>query len=175
MSDPKVTAAVLAELAAQNVTLSVEFVPQSKSRHAADVAKNPSINWRVTLSRPGASWSTDYSQGYGHLGKLPDRINPRSLMGWGMIQAACETGRAIGFGAGRLAAPAATDIMYSLCLDARALDSACFEDWAADHGYELDSRSAEATYRACLEIALQLRAMLGSNALDRITVLVQDL
>jgi hypothetical protein len=46
------------------------------------------------------------------------------------------------------------------------LDYACFEDWAQELGYDTDSRNAEAIYRACLDIGLKFRAMVGQSGLD---------
>ncbi len=177
MSTEETNAKVEAALAAASVTLSFEFVPLSKSRNAATADKQPTINWRVTLSRPGRSWSTDYSQGYGHLPWPPRgeyRLSQTCIMGWRMIQDSCEHGRAPGFGAGKLAPPTAAEVMYALTMDARAIDCGCFEDWANECGYDTDSRSAEATYKACLETALQLRAILGPAAMLNIADLLTD-
>ena len=37
-----------------------------------------------------------------------------------------------------------------------------FEDWASDLGYDTDSRKAEAIYRACTEIGLDVQRLLGA-------------
>lgn len=70
--------------------------------------------------------------------------------------------------------PDTLDVIYSLNSDADALNYASFEDWADSFGYDADSRSAEATYRACLEIGLKLRAALGGAGLERLNVIFQD-
>ena len=54
------------------------------------------------------------------------------------------------------------------------LNAGTFEEWAGDFGYDLDSRNAEKIYRACLDNALKLRAMLGNDALDKLRELFQD-
>ena len=41
-------------------------------------------------------------------------------------------------------------------------------EWAKDFGYDTDSRKAETTYRACLEIALQLRNGIGEAGFTRL-------
>jgi hypothetical protein len=58
--------------------------------------------------------------------------------------------------------PDICDVVACLVSDASAIDCRSFEDWASDLGYDTDSRKAEATYRACLETGLALRASLGN-------------
>ena len=70
--------------------------------------------------------------------------------------------------------PDPLSVVYSLVMDAGVLDHASFESWASDYGYETDSRSAEKTYRACLEIALQLRAAIGEAGIAALQTDFQD-
>jgi hypothetical protein len=56
-----------------------------------------------------------------------------------------------------------------MCSDATGADQP-FEDWAADYGYDADSRKAEATYRAVVAQTKQLRALL----LDKFDAYVYD-
>lgn len=70
--------------------------------------------------------------------------------------------------------PAAADVLASLALDSSVLDSGTFEDWAAEYGYDADSREAEKTYRQCLEIALKLRAAIGDDGLQALRNACQD-
>jgi hypothetical protein len=70
--------------------------------------------------------------------------------------------------------PNAVDVIYSLNLDADALNYATFADWAETFGYDTDSRIAEATYRACLAIGLKLRAALGDAGLLELNTILQD-
>lgn len=70
--------------------------------------------------------------------------------------------------------PKVTDVVHSLIMDATVLDSGGFEDWAAELGYDTDSRKAESIYRACLEIALQLRAGLGESVMAELREAAQD-
>ena len=65
--------------------------------------------------------------------------------------------------------PNPLDVLYSLAMDSSVLDHATFESWASEFGYDTDSRSAESIYRACLEIALKLRAAMGDSGMDRLT------
>lgn len=70
--------------------------------------------------------------------------------------------------------PNPVDVIHSLVMDSSVLDSGTFEQWAAESGYETDSRKAESTYRACLEIALQLRADIGESGLEELRNAFQD-
>lgn len=51
------------------ITFNAEFVPQQLSRHSAE--KDPSINWRVTITRGERGIATDYTQGIGHVPGWP--------------------------------------------------------------------------------------------------------
>ena len=70
--------------------------------------------------------------------------------------------------------PDPRSVVYSLVTDSSVLDHANFESWVGDFGYETDSRSAETTYRACLEIALQLRAAIGDAGITALQTAFQD-
>lgn len=60
------------------------------------------------------------------------------------------------------AEPKAADVLDCLASDASSIENANgFEDWAADFGYDTDSRKAEKTYKACEHIAKRLRNFLG--------------
>lgn len=157
---------------------SAEFVPQSKSRNAGD--KHPSLNWRVTLGRAGRTLTTDYMQGIGHLPKTEKAFNPRSVEGDKAIRRAAEQGtfaRHDGYVTSRnpIPAPELADVLHSLLLDAEAINSGSFEDWAGDFGYDTDSRKAEAIYRACLDTGLKLRAMLGDETIQRLREALRDM
>jgi len=70
--------------------------------------------------------------------------------------------------------PKDADVMHSLSLDASVLDTGTFEEWASEFGYDTDSRAAEATYRACLDIALKLRSMIGEAGMQLLRDAGQD-
>lgn len=60
------------------------------------------------------------------------------------------------------AAPTLDGVLESLTADASGYDTAAgFEDWAADYGYDPDSRAAERTYRAVARQTRRLAALLG--------------
>jgi hypothetical protein len=167
----------------QNMGLTVDavFVPFSQSRNREE--KTPSLNWRVTIKRDGRDvLTTDYSAGAAHapsykhtFGKRTAEDRDRDLRtAW-----ECEHGvPAIGIvweGRGHRIRPGnpahkinpdPIDVLFSLAMDADVLDAGGFETWASDLGYDTDSRKAEQTYRACLDIALKLRAALGDDGLS---------
>ncbi len=163
------------QLLENGLVYSTEFVPFSESRNAAN--DDPSLNWRITLTRGRASLTTDYMQGYGHIPNLPQTLYWRRTLDQDQaLRRTCETGRNHFDRDGKpysyqavpvsrtLPAPELADVLYSLVSDSDALDYPTFEDWAENLGYDTDSRQAERTYRACLESALQLRQIIDLDA-----------
>ena len=151
-----------------DATYEARFVPQNESRNAND--KQRSLNWKVTIKTPRGTITTDYMQGIGHAPGYKQGRNTTtgeereisySLYG-------SYKGR-------RLPPPAMHDVLWSLLLDADAIDAGGFESWAADLGYDTDSRKAESVYRACVEIGLKLRAMFGDAKLNELRELLRDL
>jgi len=59
--------------------------------------------------------------------------------------------------------PTAADVLSSLLLDAAVEDYSSFEDWAADLGYDPDSRKAVRTYQECLKLAPRVRAFFSND------------
>jgi hypothetical protein len=70
--------------------------------------------------------------------------------------------------------PGLADVLYPLVIDASVLDYSGFEDWAANFGYEPDSRKAEAIYKSCIEIALHIRNGVGEDGLAKLQAAFQD-
>jgi hypothetical protein len=70
--------------------------------------------------------------------------------------------------------PDPVDVIWSLTRDSDALDYPTFEEWAASFGYDPDSRSGEAIYRQCLEIALKMRGSIGEAGLSELIEAGQD-
>lgn len=174
-------AALLEGIAARvGLTMSAEFVPFSRSRNAKPVeSKGPSkaskpwrsLNWRIALSHRGREiLSTDYSAGEAHAPsyKHGDRSADRAEA----VAIEIETGKVAHFVPGGVVAghkpvpaPPLGNVLQSLASDSDVVDAGGFESWARDYGYDTDSRSAEAIYRACLDIALKLRGELGERGL----------
>lgn len=71
--------------------------------------------------------------------------------------------------------PTTCDVMSCLLSDASAIDHGDYESWAADLGYEKDSRNGEKIYRTCLSIGLKLRSALGDAVLTELRELANRL
>lgn len=188
--------AAVAEL---GLTLEYKFVPFSMSRNKHE--KHKSLNWVVTLKRGNASFIIDYSAGIGHCPSYR-QMHPNGTERYRQNQCTdleVETGFAHRWNEGSMVVekarrnltrqergngdvirptiplvPKAADVISSLVLDASVLDEPSFEAWADNLGYDKDSRSAEATYRACLDTALKLRAMIGDAGLRLLQDACQD-
>lgn len=173
--------AAIAEL---GLTLEYKFVPFSMSRNKHE--KHKSLNWLVTVSNGRQAFIIDYSAGEAHCPAYsrPLKVNTAydKRMKQETIAAECERGMpmqntVMGYlprKGSKPLVPKAADVIHSLVLDASVLDEPSFEAWADNLGYDKDSRSAEATYRACLDTALKLRAMIGDAGLCLLQDACQD-
>lgn len=173
-----------ATVASLGLTVESAFVPLSQSRNKTE--KYPTLNWKVTVKRNGRDvLTTDYSAGSAHCPAYNASVKAmgerNSLMRDAAIRFECEHGKAAaaydstnssaGYVVrelvlrGKALEPDALDVLASLAMDSDVIDAGGFEEWAGNFGYDVDSRRAEATYRACLETALKLRAALGDDGL----------
>lgn len=173
-------------VAALGLATRAEFVPWSRSRNFKEDAKpsDRSLNWKVTLTKDGRDVMTfGYSAGVGHCPSY--KFNARwtldytALIEWETEHGYPATDKLGGRypvrrpGSKRIE-PKTLDVVSSLILDASAIDYPTFEEWAGDLGYDTDSRKGEAAYRACLETALKLRAVLGDDGLNRLRDAASD-
>jgi hypothetical protein len=122
--------------------------------------------------------TTDYSAGIAHIPGYKHEMRPTIDYVDG-IKRSCESGKtafvgSVLLGGKPIPAPSLEDVLYSLVLDAGAIDASSFEEWANEYGFDTDSRQAETTYKACLEIGLKLRAMIGDDNLEKLRVAFQD-
>lgn len=168
-----------------------EFVPFSRSRNANAKDdrgnKRRSLNWRVTLVRVHGAGNeagrdiltTDYSAGVAHCPSYKQGAR-WTLDYTALIDHEIETGRRAklqtfgGVFSGPAILPDSLDVIASLVMDSSVLDESTFEDWADSLGYDVDSRKAESIYRACIEIALQLRNGIGESGLATLRDAFQD-
>lgn len=161
--------------AGHGVTMQTVFVPWSKSRNKDE--KSPSLNWVVTLAMPHGTLTTDYMAGSGHCPAYKAPVahygHRTSVMRDEAIRQECKTGRANDIPQKPLL-PDLADVLYSLANDADVLNYSGFEDWASSLGYDADSRAAETTYRACLDIALKFRNGVGEDAMRKLQETCQD-
>lgn len=157
------------------LTLTSTFVPWSKSRSAGETFRT--LNWKVTLLKFGREvLTTDYSAGQAY---CPSYQQPPTVDSQAAVQRECETGlhnpnpRKV---FGRLISinPKLLDVLWSLLLDADALDYSTYEEWASSLGCDEDSRKGEKIYRECLSIGLKLRNGLGEGGLKKLTEAFQD-
>ena len=164
-------------IATLKISMGCEFVPWSKSRAAKPnpILSDLSLNWKITLRRDGRDiLATDYSAGIAHCPSYNQRDAMRPTVHFDeTITKETETGRAA-TGFSKVIAPDLIDVVYSLSMDAEVLEHATFEDWAESFGYDTDSRAAEKTYRACIDIALKLRVGLGDDGLSMLREAAQD-
>jgi hypothetical protein len=135
------------------------------------------IHWAITLTAPnGRAMQTEYSEGIGHFIRLPygqrrtldvDNIiktisgQKSNVVAYGDVQGLSQyfTARVKRNGVQlKVIPPQTLDVLQSLAMDATALDEK-FEDWAANYGYEVDSRKAFATWQKCCDIARDLKAL----------------
>lgn len=160
------------------IAYSATFVPFSQSRNAKPNAtiRDMQINWRVTFTRGGRAFTTDYSQG---IGWLPDAVKrpwkgadstlSRIVLAHEpIILAALERGvieTQSGLKRGKLEPPTARDVLESLALDAGVEDFRDYEEWASEHGYDEDSRKGERIYNECLKLARDMRYTFGPTAM----------
>lgn len=168
-----IAAAIVMEL---GLTVESEFIPFSQSRNKDQTYQ--SLNWLVTLKRNGSDiLTTHYSAGAAHCPAYKDPTLGRqdSVDRYKAIKQQCETGRDGKPGRpGVWIKPDSLDVIYSLVSDSGVLTCGSFEEWAADYGYDSDSRKAEAIYRACLDIGLKLQASLGASNIERLREAFQD-
>ena len=90
----------------------------------------------------------------------------RSAHGWTVRLTYKRRSMTVDFwtGAAITAEPDAASVLECLCSDAAGIENARgFEDWAAEYGYDTDSREAEATFRACQRQTERLRRFLGAD------------
>jgi hypothetical protein len=165
-------------LAEMGFNLAATFVPQSVSRNAGN--KEPSLNWRVAVTREGRSVSviTDYQQGIGHVPGYS--YPPRTLYdekNWGNPPETGKYRKRAGINWSPvlfpLPSPELRDILHSMLLDATARDMT-FSDWCADYYYSDDSIIARKTYDTCLEIGIRLAQLMSSAELETLRELFQD-
>jgi hypothetical protein len=166
-------------LHAAGARVSADFVPFSKSRNAKPQPKlaELSINWRITITRNGRAFTTDYQAGIGHLPGYSYRSR-HTIDEAEAIRSACETGKAYKPGnrwhAQPLPLPDVADVLHCLLCDAEAVDAGTFEEWCGNVGADTDSRKDEAIYRACLDTGLKLRSLLGDALIAELRQLLAD-
>ena len=65
------------------------------------------------------------------------------------------------YGGGAASDPTAEDVVEDMVRNAETLQCG-FDVWAADYGYDVDSRSAERIFRACRDLGERFVILVGS-------------
>lgn len=164
---------ILDQLVADGLTYSVKFVPRSQAPKREDDWK--CLSWKVRIEFGRQVLETDYHTGLGLCGKaVQSRINSLPKYCIDRQQAENELMERGSLKGHRSEQPSLRDVIHSLLLDSEAIDYASFEEWADCLGFDVDSRKAEQTYRACLATGLKLRSMLGGAKLQELREEFQD-
>lgn len=73
--------------------------------------------------------------------------------------------------------PELAEVLDSIASDVSGLEDGeiSFEEWAANYGYDSDSRKAESIFHACEVEALQLRTLLGEKRMRQLIEEVERL
>lgn len=129
-------------------------------------------HWQVTLVCNGQAFSTEYSMGCAHRhyvtpggrrGKKAFSV-PRGRITIAELERAKRS---------RPNNPTLVDVMYAIVSDAQCVaNGETFEDFAAEFGYDEDSRKAERAYNGCRDEYFALRR-LGLD-LNQLSLLYQD-
>jgi len=125
--------------------------------------------WQVTLTRAGQTMNTSFKTGLGL--RAVNRQKLGRALGSYPNKQEMEQAKYKHIGSTKWlldycdpVTPKAQDILDSLASDASAYDNARnFEDFCSDFGYDEDSRTAEGIYKACGELAKELKYFLGAD------------
>ncbi len=167
--------------------IETQFVPFSISRNAE--SKQKSLNWKVTLSSIRNKMTFDYSKGVGHL-PYPSGYqlsgHQRTVVNQA-IDSAVETGIARKIARGAMAytimpgkeefpTPTLQEVLHSLTEDTLVMHYLTYEEWAADFGYDPDSRKGEKVYEECRTQASKLSDVLGgTDKIQNLREILQEL
>lgn len=154
----------------------------------------PGIAYTVRLEYKGRSViETDYSLGVGHVkpkGTQPPRFSSLAftedelslLYTWQSHPSASFRDKqkhaavAAKLAKAQKVAPKLADVLHSLISDGEAyFDALSFEDFAANYGYDVDSRKAESIYRKCDEIGRALARGIPADILAKAREIVSEL
>lgn len=166
---------------AHGITMTSEEIPERTD--GVDGWDEGASHFRVTIQGPrGRTMTTLFSQGSAH--RRWTRKGVRTMRQYGdqgvkvgdrvgvFFRVKPYVARAMEDGGTEPISPEIGNVLFCLASDARGVtDALSFEDWAADYGYDTDSRKAEATYHACQRIASDLARILGRDVLQELVEL----
>ena len=147
-----------------------------------DTVPNPVLHWIVTLTIGKASMQADYTEGMGHIEGYQafhkTKYDKRVAMK--CYRHTCETGklyRPLSVGLywrsiiGTQPAPDVLDVLYCLATDSESLQYTSYESWAAEFGYNEDSRKGEQAYIKCVQQSVRFGSLLGFPNLEKLRLL----
>lgn len=140
------------------ITTSAVFVP-----HKTKAGEQPELRWSVSVRRNGEEFHrTDYRQGAAH---APSYSHQFGAALTAAVVRECETGYTEQ--GTPVKPPKTADVVHRLLMDASGTDYG-FEAWAAEFGYDDDSRKAERIYQSCLAVSLVLNRTFGADELPQL-------
>ena len=166
-----------------------EFVPFSKSRNYKKDAKisDLSLNYKGHILKNGKEIAVvDYQMGIAHCPSYVRKWNGRMTISEAdAIKRECETGVVVKDKLGfinqeklgtikKQILPDTLDFFYYVVSDCGVIYSSSFEEWAADFGFNPDSRSDERIYNECLKTALKINAANGSEGIVKLREAFED-
>ena len=148
-----------------NLRMEAVFVPFRESRNKNE--KNKSLNWKVSIfSGSRKILETDYSAGIAHCPAYSKKW-PYAYEKNLAIELEVTTGFQSIMKYGTVAStkipilPDLRSVLHSLVLDGSAIDLGGFENWAAEFGFDIDSRKVFDTYQVCFSIGMNLINAIG--------------
>ena len=118
--------------------------------------RDGAFRWFVTLAHEGREWGLDYWCGRAHA-TLHGKPMPRRGLTIYERELAERDRRDC-----KPTPPSVADVVYSLCMDADALDMG-FAEWAGETGYSDDSIKARDLYLKCQDHAREAKRVLGKD------------
>lgn len=140
------------------ITTSAVFVP-----HKTRAGEQPHLRWSVSVRRNGEEFHrVDYSQGAAFAPSYTQKFGPGLTVA---VVRECETGYTER--GTPVKQPKTADVVHCLLMDASGTEGG-FESWAADLGYDSDSRGAERIYNACRAVSVVLNRTFTADELAQL-------
>ena len=140
-------------------SISIEYMGVSKKLDG-----NPMDQWRVIFNTGKTYEEFEYFTGFGH------RKTIRGFAACGKPNAKFIRGN---WEVSKPQTPHIAGVLYSLLLDSN-VQYESFSEWCANYGYSDDSIKAETIYRACHQIAMQLKSIFTREQIQKLNEALQD-
>lgn len=172
--------------------LSMTVEPATSNPNMDDAWGKDASHWRCHITKGNHTITAPFSQGAAHrvFRKTWHGMSRETILGvmkastWGEI-----AGKRVPMlwnpskliaediqQASEPAPPTIDSVLDCLAIDSSSFDDAKdFETWAADFGFDTDSRKAEKAYRTCGDQAKRLRHLLGDEAYAELLYKVERL